>query len=99
MLSSCRFFSLYFSSAVNKPALASAGTNLMLSFSKKKEREETHNSKNRGWRCSDTITKYAIQRHSKAAAQNLSEKNVLLFLQARMFGHFNQTPPSGKTGN
>lgn len=35
MLSACSFASLVFSSAVSNPARASAGTNLMLSFSEK----------------------------------------------------------------
>lgn len=38
LLSSCSFISSLFSSAVNKPARASAGTNLILSFSKKTQK-------------------------------------------------------------
>lgn len=50
-MSSCSFFSLVFSSVVNMPALASAGTNLMLSFSKKiKEKETVSNQSDRIFR-------------------------------------------------
>lgn len=44
LLSSCSFFSLVFSSAVNMPALASAGTNLMLSFSEKIKKKRNSQS-------------------------------------------------------